>query len=248
MSSVREHYDNHLGPVYAWSVGGAASALAQGAAEIDALDPRPHGSGIAVDLGAGFGTHSLALVERGFDVMAVEACGTLLEQLVRLARGRKIRTVLGDLRSFGDHLHGPPELVLCLGDTLPHLPDGSAVEALVAEIAGSIEPGGRFIATFRDYSQRLEGTRRFIPVRGTADRNLTCFLEYSPSHVMVHDILGERNGSEWITRVSAYPKLRLAPDSFESLLAGHGFTVERDSGPAGMIRFRARFEHSAKVA
>lgn len=247
MNSVREHYDNHLGPVYAWMVGGEATALARGAAEIDTLAVGPRGSGVAVDLGAGFGMHAIALAERGFDVVAVDACGVLLDQLTRLGQGRKIRTARGDLRSFVDHLPGPPELVMCLGDTLTHLEDESAVESLVAKIARIIEPGGRFIATFRDYSRKLEGTRRFIPVRGTADRNLICFLEYAASYVMVHDILSERNGSAWITRVGAYPKLRLAPDRFESLLSAHGFSVEQGSGPGGMVRFRACFDQPRQL-
>jgi len=246
MSSVREHYDNHLGPVYTWMVGGEAFALSRGAAEIDGLDAGPHGSGISVDLGAGFGMHAIALAERGFEVVAVDACSVLLDQLMRLGPGRHIRPVRGDLRSFVDHLPGAPELVLCMGDTLTHLDDDSDVEALVEKIAAVIEPGGRFIATFRDYSRALEGTRRFIPVRGDAERNLTCFLEYSESHVMVYDILSERRGAGWATRVGAYRKLRLAPARFKSLLIAHGFSVEQSSDPAGMIKFSARFDHHRK--
>ena len=243
MSSVREHYDNHLGPVYAWMVGGETSALARGDAEIGALDVAPRGGGIAVDLGAGFGMHAIALAERGFDVVAVDACSVLLDRLERLGQGRRIRIVRDDMQSFVDHLPGAPELVMCLGDTLTHLPDDSDVEALIEEIAGVMEPGGRFIATFRDYSQRLDGTRRFIPVRSDMDRNMTCFLEYSESHVLVHDILSERRGAEWATRVGAYRKLRLAPARFRSMLIARGFSVEQSSEPAGMVRFSSRLDH-----
>lgn len=239
MTTVRKHYEEHLGPVYSWMAGGLDSALARGAAEVDALNLAPRGGGIAVDLGAGFGMHSMALAERGFEVIAIDSCRTLVSELKSIKRELPIRPVIGALESFGEHLTCRPELIVCMGDTLTHLKDESTVQALVEAVSDIMEPGGKFIASFRDYSQVLEGNRRFIPVRADADRILVCFLEYSISHVAVHDILSERQGSEWTTTVSAYRKLRILPDRFQALLGARGFTVERSAGPGGMVRFAA---------
>jgi hypothetical protein len=38
-----------------------------------------------------------------------------------------------------------------MGDTLTHLPDQSCVESLFASVAASLNPGGLFVTTFRDY-------------------------------------------------------------------------------------------------
>lgn len=247
MRNVRKHYEEHLGPVYSWMAGGLDSALARGASEINALGLAPQGSGIAVDLGAGFGMHSIALAERGFEVIAVDSCSTLVGELESIRRDLPIRPVLGALEFFAEHLTGRPELILCMGDTLTHLKNESTVQKLVETIADVIEPGGRFITTFRDYTRVLEGAHRFIPVRADADRILTCFLEYSESHVKVHDILIEREGSGWTTTVSAYPKLRILLDRFQALLRARGFTVECSAGPAGMVQFSA-FRSSMKPA
>ena len=81
MTTVRKHYEEHLGRVYSWLSGGHDSAFARGAAEIDSLNLAPRGSGIAVDLGAGFGMHSIALAELGFEVVSIDWCGTLLAEL-----------------------------------------------------------------------------------------------------------------------------------------------------------------------
>src|SRR5690349_17523077 len=98
-----------------------------------------------------------------------------------------------------------------MGDTLTHLPDPSSVEQLFSAVAESLTQNGMFVATFRDYTSPLTGQQRFIPVRSDADRILTCFLEYAPGYVDVHDLLHERDGGAWQLRVSAYRKLRLAP-------------------------------------
>jgi hypothetical protein len=123
-----------------------------------------------------------------------------------------------------------------MGDTLTHLPDTSSVETLISEVAADLQPGGRFVTTFRDYSTALSAEQRFIPVRSDANRILTCFLEYDEQHVTVHDILHERTGSDWKQTVSAYRKLRIPPQYVVSTLEQYGFEVEQDKTASGMIR------------
>jgi hypothetical protein len=130
----------------------------------------------------------------------------------------------------------PVEVILCMGDTLTHLPDVSAVNALFALVAQSLRPGGRFVASFRDYSVALHATERFIPVRSDAERILTCFLEYSAERVTVHDVLHERSGASWRLRVSAYQKLRLSPAWVVEALGGLGLAVRLEPGLGGMVR------------
>jgi len=81
MAAVTEHYATHLGPVYAWMAGGVEAAIARGAKEIETLGLLPRLTGQAVDLGAGFGMHSIPLARRGFSVLAIDSCGELLQTL-----------------------------------------------------------------------------------------------------------------------------------------------------------------------
>lgn len=242
MSAVQDHYDQLLGPVYAWMVGGIEPAIERGASELENLGVTPQGSGVAIDLGAGFGMHTIPLARLGFNVLAIDSCADLLGVLRDRVREEAlpIEAVQDDLRSFQSHLPGGPELALCMNDTLTHLPDQSSLEALIKAVSAELSTGGRFVMTLRDYSTPLTGTQRFIPVRSDENRILTCFLEYGDSHVMVHDILYEWDGGQWSMNVSAYPKLRIAPDWLVATLEENGFAVERGDGPGGMVRFVAK--------
>jgi SAM-dependent methyltransferase len=239
-AGTSEHYDNHLAPVYVWMAGGMDAALARGRAEVEAVCPPPAKSQWAVDLGAGFGMHAIALADAGYSVLAIDSCRILLDAMHDHVGTRPITAVRDDLLSFRTHLRGPAALIMCMGDTLTHLPDRHSVESLFAAVAAALAAGGRFIATFRDYSTPLVGAKRFIPVRGDADRILTCFLEYDADSVMVYDVLDEREGSHWRQRVSAYRKLRLAPDWIANALAARGLQVRMEPGPAGMTRVIAK--------
>jgi SAM-dependent methyltransferase len=236
MATVAEHYRTHLAPVYTWMAGGINAAVARGESEIAAILPNLSTGGSAVDLGTGFGMHAIPLGRRGCAVLAVDSCSLLLEQLRRHTTGLPVKAVMDEILSFRRHMESGADAILCMGDTLTHLPDTASVLQLFALAAESLRPGGKFIATFRDYTSPLEGKARFIPVRSDADRIMTCFLEYAPGTVDVHDLIHERTGSNWQLQVSVYRKLRLAPGWVSAALEERGLSVRTEPGLAGMVR------------
>jgi 2-polyprenyl-3-methyl-5-hydroxy-6-metoxy-1,4-benzoquinol methylase len=238
---VADHYERHLGPIYTWMVGDVNAALSRSDAELDALLLPSKPAGTAVDLGAGFGLHSLPLARRGFTVVAIDSYEPLLQELVARKGALPIRTVNADLLTFRAHVVEPVDVIVCMGDTLPHLPNHSNVESLLGDVAASLSPGGLFVATFRDYvSTPLQGDGRFILVRSDEQRILTCFLEYADTTVTVHDLLHQLEDGTWRLHVSSYFKLRLAPQWVVEQLSSRGLSVSRDVAPGGMIRIVAR--------
>jgi 2-polyprenyl-3-methyl-5-hydroxy-6-metoxy-1,4-benzoquinol methylase len=106
VKAVRDHYADHLGPVYTWMVGDIDVALSRSAVELDALQLPTKVGGTAVDLGAGFGLHALPLARRGFSVVAMDACDSLLQELEARKESLPIRAVNADLLAFRDAAPG----------------------------------------------------------------------------------------------------------------------------------------------
>lgn len=233
--SVEDHYRHHLAPIYLWMAGGFEAALSRGETELDAALPDRRG-GSAVDLGAGFGMHAIPLARRGWSVLALDSSAALIGELRQQAGALPVRAVEDDLLGFQRYLDSPADLILCIGDTLTHLPDLPTVDALLARIAESVAPGGTFVTSFRDYTVPLAGLARFIPVRSDRDRILDCFLEYEADHVLVHDLIHERDGGTWSLEAGAYRKVRLAPGWVQARLVARGFDVRTEPGLAGMVR------------
>src|ERR1700692_417658 len=140
MKTAAEHYDSHLGRVYAWMLGDLKAAAARCDAELADMDlPLPAGAA-ALDLGAGIGLHAVALTKLGFAVTAIDACQELLDELRARAEGLPITILRGDLVRFREQAPGPFDVILCLGDTLTHLPDQTAVMNLLDAICPSLKP------------------------------------------------------------------------------------------------------------
>jgi SAM-dependent methyltransferase len=239
MTTVVEHYERILSPVYSWMAGGVDAALGAGVQEIESLALGLQPGVLAVDLGAGFGMHAIPLARSGVRVIAIDSSQHLLDELARLADQLPITQVRDDLLSFRAHLSERPAVILCMGDTLTHLPEHTNVDFLVQEVAEALAPGGRFVLSFRDYSVPLVDENRFIPVRSDERRILTCFLEYADDTVLVHDILHERAGDAWEMRVSSYRKLRISPGHVIGSLESFGFEARREPGLRGMVRIVA---------
>ena len=228
MTSVKEHYDGLLGPVYSWILGDFDSAYSRNVALFERLQVKTGDNCLAIDLGSGPGCQSIPLAERGYEVLAVDFCENLLTELRQRASGLPVRTVCDDILNFDAHIDGPVELIVCMGDTLCHLPNTRAVVTLLQKVADNLAPGGQFITSFRDYvSAEPVGVDRFIPVRSSDEQIFTCFVEFKEKVVSIHDILYRKLDGEWKLDISEYDKIKVVPDKVLSQLQQHGMTAER---------------------
>ncbi len=260
MANVVDHYQQLLADHYSWMFGDFDARAAREQAFFAAHDLRPSSSSsgdagaTALDLGAGSGHQTVALLRLGWRVVAIDTSRKLLAELRRrtaaLDGPARVDAVEDDLCAFRRHLAGPVGLVICMGDTLTHLPSVDQVRRLFSDARSSLVPGGALALTFRDLSHALEGTDRFIPVRADENTILTCFLEYLPAEVRVHDLLYRRQGGSdgagagsrdgWRLETSFYAKLRLAQADVERWLTEAGFTLVHVAGARGLVEIVAR--------
>lgn len=237
--SMETHYERLLGPIYGWMVGDFEAAVERATRSFQELrigTPGPGGPDTVLDLGCGHGVHSVALARMGCPVTAVDLSEALLREVSERSRGLPVRTVRSDLVGFLGSAGGQPAGIVCLGDTLTHLPSVAEVRRMLDCAAALLGAGGFLVLGFRDYSGTPpEGDARFIPVRSDADRIHTCFLEYLDTTVRVHDLVHTRGPGGWTLQVGSYTKLRLDPAEVSGWMRSAGFAVE-DAGAARGMR------------
>lgn len=235
-STVADHYEQHLAPIYSWMVGDFEIACQKNSNFFDELDIPTKGIGRAVDLGCGHGLQTVALAQRGFQVISIDNSRILLDELDRRASGLPVTPIHDDIINFSKHVTGSVDLVVCMGDTLTHLREPADVSSVIGMSAKLLRAGGSLLVSFRDYSStELEGLDRFIPVRADETRIHTCFLEYAENVVNVHDIIQSRSSSGWHTEIGSYPKLRISPDNVIGTAANFKLENWHHSVREGMV-------------
>lgn len=246
MNTAKEHYDQQLGAIYSWMVGNPEAALERNREFFRQIQLDTVPRGLAVDLGAGPGFQSIPLAELGFSVVAVDFCTGLLSELRSGAGSLPIRTAQDDILNFARYIDEQAQVVVCMGDTLTHLPSVSNVQTLLSELGHALAKDGVLVLTFRDYvSVELRGPQRFIPVQSDESRILSCFLEYEEEVVEVHDLLYQKEGAQWSLSVSSYPKLRLNKNWVSEQLEKAGLAVIRNELEGGMVNVVAKKNGSA---
>jgi SAM-dependent methyltransferase len=231
MSTVKDHYERLLSQHYTWMFGSSfeervneqQSFLSGTLGPLNAPE-----APLAVDLGCGPGFQTIALARLGFSpVIAVDTSSELLDELRSHIDGLPVRIEKSDLRDLAAIVQaGQATVIVCMGDTLTHLPDKSDVSALFRGVFDRLRPGGMFVITYRDLTAELYGTDRFIPVRSDDNKIMTCFLEFENAEsVVVHDLVYVRQATGWSLNKSSYRKLRLGVNWMRQELGNAGFTV-----------------------
>ncbi len=224
MTTVEKHYQDVLSDVYSWMLGGFDIQLPKYRNFFESRNLKPTGSGVAVDLGAGCGFQSIPLSELGYTVTAIDLDDSLLQELKKNDTTEKVTIKRDDMLNFHEQVKAPSELIICMTDTLLHLESKHRVTELFQKVFDHLEASGRFVITFRDLSHTLEDLDRFIPVKQDEKTIFTCFLEYEPDTVKVHDLVYRNANSEWTLAKSFYRKLRLSPDWVVDQLTYIGFS------------------------
>ncbi|MBF0548674.1 MAG: class I SAM-dependent methyltransferase [Candidatus Riflebacteria bacterium] len=226
MNTVKEHYENHLGNFYSWMTGDIVPAVKSQEAEFKELKILPQKEGNAIDLGSGHGIQALALDSLGFNTTAIDFNSQLLCELEKNSVGSKIRVVNDDILNVQNYKSLRPEIISCCGDTISHLHNLEVLGKFFADCNKTLIENGRIFLTFRDYSNELSGTQRFLPVKSDDFKILTCVLDFSKESVQVTDLLYEKKNGSWVMNVSSYEKIRLTVGMVESKLLETGFLIE----------------------
>ena len=235
MATVEQHYKEILADVYSWMSGGFETGLQCNREFINKHKLTPKGSTIAVDLGSGCGFQSIPLAESGYSVTAIDLDARLLDELRANSKDLSVKIVQGDLMDFDKVITGEAELIVCMTDTIAHLDSKDTVSSLFSKVFSALESGGKFIITFRDLTHELKDQDRFIPVRSDDNTVFTCFLEYEPDTVKVHDIVYRKIDCKWNLYKSFYRKLRLSNEWVVAKLLECGFKLIESDIENGLI-------------
>lgn len=225
MTTVKEHYETHLGDFYSWILGDFETKQREHQQFLEQNNIVPPSTKIAIDLGAGNGIQSVSLAKLGFDVKAIDFNKQLLAELEINRQDLPIEIIEDDIRFIKKYAESRPELIICWGDTLTHLESIVEIEQLIADCSEILADDGKLILSFRDYEHALVGDERFISVKNDETKILTCFLDYEESKVRVTDLLHYKTENGWLQKVSSYYKVRISPKYVESIILRNGLTI-----------------------
>ncbi|MFH0765188.1 MAG: class I SAM-dependent methyltransferase [Calditrichota bacterium] len=130
-----------------------------------------------LDVGCGTGGEALMLAESGFKVTGVDGAERFIEIALRKAQERNIHVdfQVDDMRRLENIPDSSVDVILCRGNTLPHLESETALRQALTAFQRSLEPGGRLILQWLNYPLLRKTGERLVGVTGD---DQTIFLRF----------------------------------------------------------------------
>lgn len=186
-----------------------------------------------LDVGCGTGEHLAWFSARGVRAIGLEPEAAMFRELLRRCWPGTVPTLVQDgVEALPGAIGERPDLVLCLGNTLPHLPGRDAVGEAVRRMAGVLSPRGRLVVQTVNFDKVLAQGSASFPVieRALPDGGRVAFhreydLRALPDHVQFKTRLETPAGA----RSASWPLVPLRRDELVGFL--------RDAGLGGIEEY-----------
>jgi SAM-dependent methyltransferase len=186
-----------------------------------------------LDMACGSGRHSIALAQRGFEVVGFDNS----VEMIRIARtladkeGAKPELLVGDMLKVKGFVNPAFDLVICLGNSLALLPSQDAVRDVVSSVHSLLSSGGFFIFQVLNFEEIRKSGFRFFPVKtGTTQEGYEViflrFFDHSerqPVSTLVMTGLTNTRG-QWSSEVTTLQILNFDFEFLQDAMSSSGFT------------------------
>ncbi|MDX9759181.1 MAG: class I SAM-dependent methyltransferase [Bacteroidota bacterium] len=132
----------------------------------------------AVDMGCGTGVHAVALAQLGLDVTGIDVSDGMLEKARAhaAAAGVSVEFLPGDFLT--DIPRPPADLILCLGNSIPHLPSLDALFSVLAHWRTMLAAKGTAVVQLLNYQRVLDAGERIVNIRRDGDATIIRFYDF----------------------------------------------------------------------
>ncbi len=202
----------------------------------------------ALDVGTGTGAYALALARCGVRTTGVDLSPKMIEQAREHAAQLHIqaRFVVGSMTEL-PLPSASADLLVCLGNTLPHLTDEDALVQAFQEFSRVLVDGGHAVLQLLNYERILSRRERIVSVDRSSGAEFVRFYDFLPDGTLRFNILAW-TWEEDTARIDPIRSVLLRPYTrctLEKALADAGFRTVLTAGGGDLGPFDP--EHSATL-
>lgn len=138
-----------------------------------------------LDAGCGVGLHSIILSRFGVDVLGIDISASMVEKAKKLSQmlGVPAKFEVLDFSAIKDKYREEFDLVLCLGNTLPHLLNEKDLLVALRNFYNALRDNGVLILQVLNYDKIMEMEERIIGIRETSEKIFVRFYDFEPTIV-----------------------------------------------------------------
>ena len=189
-----------------------------------------HGARRVLDVACGTGHHTIALAQRGYEVVGTDISEGMVRQARQNAESASASAVFhqagfGHLR---EAVKEPFDALLCLGNSLPSVITEEALGGALADMAGLLVPGGLIIIQNLNYDRVWPRRERFMPLQtyqqGEEEWLFFRFMDFHQYTLTFNMVVLHRDGEMWDYEAGATELRPILSKDLNRLLERSGLT------------------------
>jgi SAM-dependent methyltransferase len=189
-----------------------------------------------LDVACGTGHHAIALAQRGYEVLGVDASEGMIHRARENAEtaGVTARFVQAGFGGLHTVIRESFDAVLCLGNSLPSLLSEEALEAALEDMADVLVPGGLLIVQNLNYDRVWSQRERFLPLecyrQGEAEWLYFRFVDFHEETLTFNMVVSQRRDGTWDYRVDSTELRPIFNEELTRQLCRAGLAVPKTYG------------------
>lgn len=124
-----------------------------------------------LDLGCGPGEHARLFVSHGFEVVGIDASEAQLANAREQGESAALRFIKGDIADVEALTEGTFGAAICVGNTLPSVPNDERMSRLADGLRRRLLPGARWVTQILNYDRVAATRQRALPVNVLPDED-----------------------------------------------------------------------------
>jgi len=198
-----------------------------------------------LDVATGTGLFALAAAAAGFPVVTgLDPSAALLAQARQAApqAGPTIQWLVGRMETLAERITDRFDLLLCMGNSLPHLTGPGDLERAAAGFRACLQPGGVLYLHLLNYPRRLATGERVIGLTRDGTREFIRFQDPPDGDGLIRfNVLTiDWSGPAPVHALNSVPLRPFPPDTVTGALRDAGFSSCRIHGGLDFAPFDGR--------
>ena len=193
------------------------------------LDDCTSGCKNLLDIGCGSGNKTELLAGNGRKIIAIDGDAGMIEEAKKNHTRPDIEYLSLDMTKIAQAFKPESfDALLCLGNTLVHLPGPEDIARLLAEMGGILKPGGLAVIQILNYDRILDKMLHALPQLETDKLKFTRYYDLQNCRMLfVTKLLVKETGQEINNSIPLYP---LRKNELNFMLGEAGFLEVKHYG------------------
>jgi SAM-dependent methyltransferase len=190
---------------------------------------RRAGARRVLDVACGTGWHAIALSQREYEVIGADISIKMIERARENAarEGASVHFVQAGFGQLAGQVDKSFDGLLCMGNSLPHVPDADALRATLVDFAAVLRPSGVLIIQQRNFDQVWSERQRFMPLQthdeDDSDWLFFRFYDFGEEKITFNMVTLKRNEGKWDYQIQATELWPIFRDHLVEQLEAIGF-------------------------